>query len=39
LKLSRNVLHPSLCLFERAFGWKIHISTESESSGTGSPAA
>eukprot|EP00603_Paraphysomonas_imperforata_P002475 CAMPEP_0114427066 /NCGR_PEP_ID=MMETSP0103-20121206/8143_1 /TAXON_ID=37642 ORGANISM="Paraphysomonas imperforata, Strain PA2" /NCGR_SAMPLE_ID=MMETSP0103 /ASSEMBLY_ACC=CAM_ASM_000201 /LENGTH=83 /DNA_ID=CAMNT_0001596089 /DNA_START=917 /DNA_END=1165 /DNA_ORIENTATION=- len=21
LQLSRNVLHPSLCLFEKAFGW------------------
>lgn len=29
-QLSRNVLHPSLCLFEKAFGWKIHITTESE---------
>lgn len=29
-KLSRNVLHPSLCLFEKAFGWKIHITTKSE---------
>lgn len=30
LKLSRKLFQPSLCLFERIFGWPIHISTESE---------
>jgi hypothetical protein len=28
--LSRNVLRPSLCLFENLFGWKIHLITGSE---------
>ena len=30
LHLSRNVLNPSLCLFEKVVGWKIKIITESE---------
>ena len=32
LEMSRNVLYPSLCLFKNAFGWNIHITTESEMS-------
>lgn len=30
LHLSRKLFQPSLCLFERIFGWSIHITTESE---------
>ena len=30
LRLSRNLFRPSLCLFERIFGWSIRITTESE---------
>lgn len=30
LALSRHLFWPSLCLFERVFGWSIHITTESE---------
>jgi hypothetical protein len=29
-KLSKGIFQPSLCLFERVFGWKIRITTESE---------
>jgi hypothetical protein len=30
LNYSRNILYPSLCLFEKVFNWKIHLTTESE---------
>ena len=30
LRLSRSIFAPSLCLFEKLFGWSIHIITESE---------
>lgn len=29
-KLTKRIFSPSLCLFETVFGWKIHITTESE---------